>query len=212
MAKRRRWLWWSLVITGLLCLAPVACWDVRSGPTSEEAYVALQPVVRIPLDSLIPTGSVSAVFEVTSNRVSRAWGAPFFVVLWRSQHPNGCWVHDFSLLKLEVKITVAGHSTPVEKATGVPYGHSSDTQRTGLRFVAAPGDEVRMDVRKSDPGALPDGELVLAPDWNIAVKDRLVGLGLDADFYHIARALAWVGFALASVGLVGLFRVASRAG
>jgi hypothetical protein len=121
-------------------------------------------------------------------------------------------VHDFSLLKLEVKITVAGRPAPVEKATGVPYGHSSDTQTTGLSFVAAPGDEVRIDVRKSDPGALPDGELVLSPDWNIAVKDRLVGLGLDNDIYQAARALAWVGFALTSLGFVGLFRAASRTG
>ena len=107
---------------------------------------------------------------------------------------------------------VAGRQVQVTKATGSPYGHSSDTERTGLSFVAAPGDEVRIDVRKKDPGTLPAGELAVVPDWNVAIKDKLVGAMLDDDLYQIVRALAWIGLALTSLGSIGLFRSASRTG
>jgi hypothetical protein len=190
------------VIIGFVIVLPVAGLNWASAPSQEDAFNAMEPIVRIPLAGLRTTGSAQIVFDVPSNRISRAWGNPFYVVFWRSQK-NGWWIHSFSLLHVDVNILVSGSPVTLSKDTHFPYGHSSDTRDTGPSFVAKPGDEVRIAVVARAPESLPDGELVVAPDWNLPIKDRLVGMDVDKDLYHIARLLGWVGLVLVAGGSIG---------
>jgi hypothetical protein len=200
MTKRWHWLFRISLIIGLFCLVPISCFNWESEPTEEDAFNALEPIVRIPLQSLDATGRVPIVFTVSSNRVSRAWGSPFYTILWRTQRNNTWWIHAFSLLQVDVHVVVGSSSVILREEQRVPYGYSSDTQDIGRSFFAKPGDEVEIAISARNAGTLPDGELVVAPDWNLAIKDRLVGAMLNDDLFQIARIFGWIGLALVAIG------------
>jgi hypothetical protein len=170
----------------------------------------MEPLVRIPLESLRTAGSAGIIFTVSSSTISRAWGNPFYVIFWRSQH-NGWWIHAFAVLHTDARVFVDGSPVTVDHATHFPYGYSSDTLDTGPSFLAKPGDEVRIAFRAGDPESLPEGELVVAPNWNLAIKDRLVGMDLDVNFHPIARVLGWIGLVLVALGSIGIPGRVSRA-
>lgn len=195
------------ILAGLICLLPISLKDWRSGLTTDAAFDAIEPILRIPLHDLQANGSAAIIFDVPSDRASEAWGNPFYMVFLRSQSTNkSWWIHDFAILPLQVGVTLNGSPITLDTA-GLPYAYSSDTTNIGMQFLAKPGDVVHIKFHLNSPSALPAGELVVAPNWKGANKDAFVGLILDDDFYRIARTIGWIGLVLVAFGCgVFLFR------
>jgi len=198
---------WILVALGIICIAPGIYLYQASQPTSQDAEIALQPMVRIPLESLRSAGSTTFVFQIGgSSRISKTWGEPYYVIYSRMRS-NGWWVRPFSSLRLQIFVTVDGYPVSLEKALRDPYDHSSNTAGDiGLRFSAKPGKEVCIIVKVSDPAALLNGELVVAPNWDIAIKDKLAGAVLNDDLNRIFLVAGRIGLALLLLGIFGLRR------
>jgi hypothetical protein len=157
------------------------------------------------MDSLRATGAASEIFEINRSRVSEAWGEPYYIVFSRRQS-NGWQIISFSALGLQTQVTINGLPATLGKALCNPYAHSSHAHGDlGLQFPAKPGDQVRVDIKATNPASLPDGELVVSPNWNIAIKDRLVGLMLDDDFHYTIVMAGRIGLVLSLLGMIGIF-------
>ena len=200
---KRKWLPKGLVLIGLILLSPIVIVDWASRMKNEDAYNALEPVVRIPLESLRTSGSAAINFRVRSTRVSRAWGDPFYTILWRSQS-NGWWIREFSQLQMNVNVSIGGSSVTLSKPGGWwPHGHSADS-KDRLAFFAQPGSDVQIVFHANDPASLPDGELVVVPTFEVAVKDRTLGNALEETLYGILWISAWIGIVLILLGSIKL--------
>jgi hypothetical protein len=193
-----------LIALGIICMVPSSCLNSDSPSVAEDAFIPIQPMIRIPLESLKSKGSTSFSFKVNSVGIAKTWGEQYFVIYSRHQN-NGWWMNAFSSLQLQIQVLVGGSSVAIEKAPYPPYMHSSNTLDIGLRFSAKPGDEVRINVQAPYPTALPEGELVVAPNWDTAIKDHLVGAMIEDDLNHWLIIAGRIGLALSFLGLIGLF-------
>ena len=198
---KRKWLPKGLVLIGLVLLSPIVIVDWASRVNLEDFNNALEPVVRIPVESLRTSGSAAINFRVRSTRVSRESGDPFYTILWRSQNRqfdgggkrNGWWIYKFSQLQVDVNVSIGGSPVTLSKHPHVSSGDSEDR----LSFFAQHLDEVKIVFHANDPASLPDGELVVVPKFfGVNVKDRTLGLALEEYVYSVLRISTWVGIAV----------------
>jgi hypothetical protein len=204
MPKYLKTISWFLALFGVACMAPRVSLNEASQPTEQDATIALNPIMRLPLDSLRVTGSASGIFEINGGRIAEAWGNPYYIIFSRRQH-NGWQLTPFSDLGLHLQLTINGTLATLGKALRCPYAHSSQAHGDlGLRFLAKPGDQVRVDIKAINSASLPDGELVISPNWDIAIKDRLIGLMLDDDLHYTIIVVGWIGLILSLLGMIGL--------
>jgi hypothetical protein len=204
---------WAAVALGLICIAPTvyvkASDKERQSLSPEEAFLALEPVARIPLDTIWAAGAMSTVFQVQPSRTWEAWGTPFYTVLARAERTNGWWIIPFNSLGIDIKVNAYEQLVAVNEATHFPYGYSSETHDIGRSFSVKPGN-VKVDFVARRREYMRGGELVVTPDWNIAIKDKLVATTLHHDLFRLMRYLSWVGLVFLSVGVIGLFAVSGR--
>lgn len=80
MTRRTFRIAWAAVALGLICIAPtvytIASDRKQRSLSPEDAFLALKPVVRIPLDTIWAAGTVSTVFQVQPSRTWEVWGPP----------------------------------------------------------------------------------------------------------------------------------------
>jgi len=204
---------WSAVALGVICIVPtvyiIASDRERQSLSPEEAFLALKPVARIPLDTIWAVGTVSTVFQVQPSRTWEAWGAPFYTVLARAERTNGWWIIPFNSLEIDIRVNANDELVAVNEAIHFPYGYSSETHDIGRSFSVKPGN-VKVDLVARRRESIRGGELVVTPDWNIPIKDKLVATTLHHDLFRLMRYLSWVGLVFISVGVIGLFAVSSR--
>lgn len=144
---------------------------------SQDAEVALKPLITIPLDRIGTIRPVTLVIPDTPQwrHIRREWGEPDWIIAavspekWRA----------YCLPRLGPIIQVMERATPVPlQASYPPYAYSTDCANSCLRFQAAPGTEISVTIFKSDDRPLPSGELIVIGGW-LYTKDKLVGISLD---------------------------------
>lgn len=199
------WLLKSALLGGLICFAPITCVDWRAKPTLEDASIALRPLVRIPLESMRKSGESSILCEIPSTKMLHEWGSPIYVIFWESPEGNLKMMRSFSVLQLSIAVFVNDLRATLKSTISPPYGYSSDCSTLGYEFSAHPGDRIRIEFRALIPDKLPSGVLVVSPSWSVPIKDRLVGIDVQHDFYRIARIMAWIGTGLLSIACIRSF-------
>jgi hypothetical protein len=191
----------AAIIIGSICLAPrlySPFTGARPDLSAEEVSAALTPIVRIPLSSFSLTGSATTQFEIKPTRTWHVWGAPHYHVLGRTQRLS---VIPFDSLGVEVRLTIDSEPVSLNEAKHVPYGYSSETRDLGRVFSAKPGT-AQFTVTGHPPESLRDAELLVTPDWNVAVKDKLVGLEINEELMLFTRYLSWIGTVFITAGVI----------
>lgn len=77
-------------------------------------------------------------------------------------------------------------------------------------FSIKPGDNVKITAKTNDPEALPNGELVIEPDWPGHNKDAMVTLDLKERLHGILRVIGLLGLVLIAFGLIRIRTVALK--
>ena len=202
---------WYLAIVGTACLIPILVWDWSHTLTATDYISAFRRPIKIPLDSLKNTGAASIQFGVPVIKSEADWGSPFYSVFWVSRDfagkaTNSEAIHNFSALKMDVVVAVNGVKAQVNEGFG-PYGYSADSQNIGISFPVKPGDVVRIDFQANDPRSLPNGELVVLPDWTKYNKDTMVGDWVGEFLHRIFGMIALAGVILIASALVRIRRL-----
>jgi len=176
----------------------------------DDVAVAGTPIARVSLDSLAVGGSLRLFVRIPDStqwrRIRTAWGDHGYVVF--ATDPARRSLIPFGTLKLELAFTDGdGTPLPQERPAEPPYGYSSVSD-AGLRFMPRPGDELTIVVKRREPVALPEGELIVQPYWDSYMKDRMVGAHVETDFgpYANAVVVAVAVLMLAASSLLGLLR------
>ena len=198
---------------GLTLIAIFLIGTVSRGPEMSLIQSATAPVARLPLDTLRRTGEWSVVFTVPDNRdvqrLRREWGEPRYLVFAYETRSATRWIHPFQTLNLRIRASLKQTSLPTAPSSEPPYLYSSNTTDYGVTFSAPPGQEVRLDLRADTSSAVPDGELVVQPQWPGPQKDRIVAAMLEESTYPYVKGAGVVGLSLLVVGL-GLRRINPR--
>jgi hypothetical protein len=191
---------------GLICIALRLYFTLFTGDPSdisaEDASAALAPIAKVPLSSLSLTGSTSAQFEIKPTKAWDGWGAPAYIVLGRA-HSKDSSVIPFDSIGIEVQLTIDNEPVALNETKHVPYGYSSNTLDIGRVFSPRPGT-AQFTVRRRPPESLRDADLVVVPDWNVAIKDKLVGIELSEELRLLMKYLSWIGAGLIIAGGVTL--------
>ena len=80
----------------------------------------------------------------------------------------------------------------------------TDCESSSLRFRAAAGDELTLEVAKTGVGET-TGDLIVVGDW-FNTKDKLVGVALDKDFEPLLKWPSIAGSLLVLSGLLVFVR------
>ena len=162
MGRQRRGWTYALIVGGLLLMLPALYTSGMSGASTEDWDVASMPVARLPLDSLRDARLASLVFVVPTTdqwvRIRDAWGDHGYVVFGRADDRSQS-VLSWNSLGLEV--TGSTGLGPLDMTTAGSAPNSMAAVDTGVAFRPRPGEKVRLNVKAKNPGALPDGELVV---------------------------------------------------
>lgn len=176
----------------------------------DDVAVAHTPVARVSLDSLAVGGSLRLFVRIPDSdqwrRIRAAWGDHGYIIF--ATDPTRLWLIPFGGLHLGVTVTGGdGTSLRPERPAEPPYGYSSVSD-AGLRFAPRPGDALTIVVKRTEPVALPAGELIVQPYWDSYMKDRMVGAHVETDFgpYVNPVVVAVAVLMLAGSGLLGLLR------
>jgi hypothetical protein len=176
----------------------------------DDVAVAGTPVVRVSLDSLAVGGSLRLFVRIPDSaqwrRIRAAWGDHGYIIF--ATDPARRSLIPFGTLKLEVAFTGRdGTRLSQERPAEPPYGYSFVSD-AGLRFLPRPGDEWTIVVKRSEPVALPEGELIVQPYWDSYMKDRIVGAHVETDFgpYVNAVVVAVGVLMLVASSVLGLLR------
>lgn len=198
----------ALMVIGFCCLLFAASLRrvPRSAVRADEIFAALKPIAEIPLRSIKATGSATLTFRPQSTPVSRAWGEPDYAIVGRYRHNSGSYVYPFGSLRLDLTLQVNATAVPLNPSARLPYAYSCETcADVGRSFAAQDGDEVELKVVAREPSSMPEGELLVKPTWDIAIKDKIVGIGLDDTLPQVAGWCAWTGGGLVALGLIVAF-------
>lgn len=201
----------SIGVVGIVLLIPGAwslIYSVYSGRVinSEDASVALTPVLSVPLKSILRVLDSKLVIPDTTQwrRIRRDWGEPEFVIA--AIAPDRQVAYCLGTLDINVVVNQQGKPVPLTFA-GAPYGYSSDCLRSAFRFQAAPGTELEMRIYKFSES--PTGNLIVVADWRYT-KDKLVGVQLDAELQPRIKSMSVVGLVLVAIAGYLLRRRASQ--
>ncbi len=193
---------WILLAVGLLLLLPEA-WYLISGPARpDDARVAFENLVEIPVSQLQEQYSVNVSVPAPNNpawkRIMRGWGEPSYTIALLSSTGNYQYCFD----KVNVKVSQEDRQLNLEHANWI-YGVSSsdydkfpqECKSEGETFRVRPGSIVQIQLAaKGDQ--LPHGaNIIVRPVWYYT-KDKLVGLDLDEDLHRIARWVAVSGLGM----------------
>ena len=129
--------------------------------------------------------------------------APFVAI--RDLGRRRQWIHPFQPLNIRMTASVRQTPLPTAAASDPPYLYSSDTTDFGVTFPAPPGEQIRLRIHAEISSALPDGELVVQPQWPGPQKDRIVAAMLEESTRPYLSGAGVVGLLLLVVGL-GLHR------
>lgn len=169
---------WLSAIGGVLVL-PGVMWIAGSGTrlNDDDVSTALKPITRIHLDRIDAKPlSVTLIIPNTDRwaRIRHAWGEPEFV--FSATGPT----ERFALCLPEMGVRIelrdqTGRAVALRPGSG-PYGYSTKCESSSLRFRAAVGAELTLEVTKTGEGAstVPAGDLIVVGDW-FNTKDKLVG-------------------------------------
>jgi hypothetical protein len=196
---------WGLLVIGVLLVLPFV---FAAGKKPVNEALAEQPLRTIPLDTLAPgvhTFSVKILDSAEWTNIRKQWGNPGYIVAVSSSSKSK-YLRCIDHQQLSVSLTdAAGRSLMVQAAEGAPYGYSAECSRPGVRFEAAPGSVVTVQINRSgDMGSTSD-DLIVAPFWDSGVKDHMVGSLLDQDLAPVFNISAVVGAVLLVASLM-LFR------
>jgi hypothetical protein len=196
---------WLSAIGGVLVL-PGVMWIAGSGTrlNNDDVSTAFTPLTRIHLDRIDEKPlSVKLIIPNTDRwaRIRHAWGEPEFVVSARDPTER------FALCLPEMGVRIGlrdptGGAVALRPGSG-PYGYSTKCQSSSLRFRAAVGDELTLEVTKTQEvlSTVPARDLIVVGDW-FNTKDKLVGMALDEDVESLLRWLSIIGSLLVLSGLV----------
>lgn len=209
-----------LIGAGVLLFIPGVLWITTSGSrlSDDDAYTALQPLLRIPLDS-VKENYLSEWLRIPDTeqwvRIRKVWGEPDFVISSIDQTGKIATCLTSAGLQIQVK-NQDGGSIPLLMG-GQPYGYSAFCAEAGLRFRAAPGEKLNLTIagqrdrapsRRARPHIvlLPRGELIVVPNWQ-NTKDKLVGVALDND---ISTLLKWTSVSGVLLVVIGALLIAVK--
>lgn len=199
--KRRRLHLWLTVTGGALCL-PAILWVATSERRldGDDASIALNPIARIPLDTL-RKGPFSATLIVPDTvrwkRIRKAWGEPEFVI--SAVEPTRRFTLCLPKMPARIELCDAAGRVVSLQPAGAPYGYSASCELSSLRFQAARGDKLTLKVTETGSGTVPAGYLIVVGDW-FNTKDNLVGLDLDKDIDSLVKWLSIIGCLLVVAG------------
>jgi hypothetical protein len=189
----------GLALAAIFLVGTFSC-----GPRMSMIQLATAPVVRLPLDTLRRTGEGSLVFTVPNSReiqgLRRAWGEPRYLIFAYETKSGTRWIHAFQPLHIRTRASVRQTLVPTAPASDPPYSYSSDTTDFGVTFPAPPGEQFRLDIHAEASAALPDGELVVQPQWPGPQKDRIVAAMLEESMRPYLSGAGIVGLSLLVVG------------
>jgi hypothetical protein len=204
---------WLSAIGGLLVL-PGTLWIAgsRARLNDDDVSRAFTPLTRIRLDRIAEKPlSVTLVIPNTEGwtRIRQAWGEPEFV--FSAIGPT----ERFALCLPEIGVRIqlrdsTGKVISLRPHSG-PYGYSNKCESSSLRFHAAAGDKLTLEISKTGVGVstAPTGDLIVVCDW-FNTKDKLVGVGLNKDFESLLKWASIAGSFLVLSGVVVLVRMRAR--
>jgi hypothetical protein len=204
MKRRRLPLW--LTVTGSVLLIPGILWFATSGMrvSNHDAWLALDPITRIPLDG-VGKGPSSATLTVPNTvrwkKIRKVWGEPEFVI--SVVEPTGRSTLCLPEMPLRIELSDPTGRIIRLRPSASPYGYSSDCESSSLRFQADPGSELTLKVIETGVRTVPAGYLIIVGDW-FHTKDKLVGVDLDEDIDSLAKWTSIIGCLLIMVG-TGIF-------
>lgn len=193
---------WGLLVIGVVLVLPFV---FAAGKKPVNEALAEQPFKTIPLDTLAPgvhAISVRIPDSAEWTNIRKQWGDPGYIVAVSSSSKSK-YLRCISQQQLSVSLQdFAGRPVTTQAAEGAPYGYSSECSRPGVRFEAAPGSVVTLQVNRSaDLGDTSD-DLIVAPFWDSGVKDHMVGGLLDQDLAPVFNISAVVGAVLMVASLL----------
>jgi hypothetical protein len=206
MTSRRLSLWLSGA--GVVLLIPGIVWIATSGSrlNDDDAFIALQPLVRIPL-ARISDGNFSEPLPIPETaqwvNIRKVWGEPEFVISTIDEAGRDAMCLPSIGLRIEVR-NQTGSLMPLWPG-GAPYGYSDFCSESSMRFRAAPGDMLALTITSQSGRALPAGYLIVVGNW-WNTKDRLVSVSLDKDTKTFVQWISLTGVALVLAGAVLMFR------
>ncbi len=205
MIRKSLPLWLGAI--GTLLLAPGILWVMGSMKrlSDDDARVALQPLKRIPLDR-INQGPISVTLRIPNaaqwTKIRKIWGEPELLISAVDAARNSALCLPEMPVRIEVTDPTRG-GIPLQ-AYGRPYGYSSTCASSSLRFHAAPGSELILQLARTSRGTVPAGDLILVSDW-FNTKDKLVALDLDKSTRAFLKWLSVPGFLLVASGVAVFF-------
>lgn len=196
-----------LSMLGVACLLPLLYGAFASLPPEGDIGAAMRPLVRVPLSEFQQAGRLTTTIEPrydeTWQRVVEAWqnpgrdrDTPGFIVF--AGHDR--WIHPFTALGISVRATQDSRNLVLTPAVRGVYGHSSKSTDWGAHFSPVSNNDIRVEITLEPGHTLPEGELVLAPDWGFGMKDHLVGAMVDDTIREWAPSIAAVGVLLILAG------------
>jgi len=189
----------SLGVVGLLLMVPGALFLTNTGLSSEDANVALTPLLTIPLDRIGTYGRTRVLIPDTPQwkRIRREWGEPEWIIA--AVEPEKEFA--YCLPELGLTILVGDHERPLPlQSSYPPYGYSTDCAASTISFNATPGTELNVSILKSSDRPLPSANLIIVGRW-LYTKDKLVGIYLDEEVRPILIVTSALGLIL--VGSAG---------
>jgi hypothetical protein len=184
----------------------------RSGErTHADVQRALAPLINLPvgglsdgrdheLQALIPNDS-------QWDRIKRRLGAPQFVIfIATDRNARKAAVYSLSAAGVSARARANGQALTLTATNDVPYGYSSTSQHSSLKFTANVADSVAVSVRVS-PNTVPDdARLMISPIWDpLETWDWVDGAAMGEGLYEL---LAPFQTALGLVVLLVAIRVA----
>ena len=206
-----------LSMLGVVCLLPLLYGAFAPSPPEGDVWVAMRPLLRVPLSEFQQTRRLVTVIEPrydeTWLRIVKAWQnprrereTPGFIVF--AGHDR--WVHPFTTLGIAVRVTQDGRNLGLLPVINGVYRFSRKSIDWGVHFSPFSNSEIRVDITLEPGRELPEGELILAPDWGLGMKDQVVGAMADDSIRHWAPSIAVVGVALILAGAILINRLTSR--
>jgi hypothetical protein len=163
----------------------------------------LKPLVAIPLVNIRSVLPLSREVVVPSDeswkRMTDAYGQPKWLIS-AVNVPVGATgygrrAYTYEEVRLRIKVFRGTSEVLLEPTTDAPYGYSSESASAGWLFQAAAGERIRLVIDSPGQTHLPEGEIVLVPDWP---RGDIPG-ALDA--FAIVHGLRWILVAGAIVGI-----------
>ena len=163
--------------------------------TQPEADIALANISRVNFSRIDDEGSLVLPVKIpnshTWHRIAEEWGQPEFLIAAVS--PVSSFDYCRPKLNLTFRATVGGATIPLEAAFA-PYSHSTECGKSSLKFSAALGSEVIININRPQAKSLPPGNWSSSPigripkiNWSASAWTRAWGHGST----HLLALLGW---------------------